>query len=130
MRVLIADDDKCFAEILAELVRSCDHDVVEVVSSGLSAIRSYQQHKPDVVLLDFTMAKLNGLTACRNILSSDPAGRVVFLSGATHAVDLSPAHSGAVAVLQKPIALSQVREVLAGLEEERRPRFQIVAKAC
>ncbi|MBA2436286.1 MAG: response regulator [Chthoniobacterales bacterium] len=59
--------------MLAELVRSCGHEVVAVVHSGLDAIRAYRQQKPDVVLMDFAMAHLNGLTACRNILSEDPS---------------------------------------------------------
>jgi CheY-like chemotaxis protein len=50
--------------VLADLVRSCGHEVVSVVHSGLDAIRSYRQYRPDLALMDFAMAKLNGLTAC------------------------------------------------------------------
>ena len=81
MRVLIADDEKAFSGVLADLVRSCGHEVVGIVHSGLDAIRSYRQHKPDVVLMDFAMAHLNGLTACRNILSEDPEGGISFSRG-------------------------------------------------
>ena len=116
MRVLIADDEKGFANVLAELVRTCEHEVVDVVNSGLDAIRAYHRHKPDVVLMDFRMSRLNGLTACRNILCGDPAGRVVFLSGAGMATQLSPSESGAVAVLQKPIAIDELKTVLDRLE--------------
>ena len=117
MRVLIADDEKGVATVLAELVRTCDHEVVDVVSSGLEAIRAYQRHKPDVVLMDFRMSRLNGLTACRNILCGDPEGRIVFLSGASTATELSPQASGAVAVLQKPIAIDTLKTLLDGLSE-------------
>jgi CheY-like chemotaxis protein len=117
VRVLIADDEKGVATVLAELVRTCDHEVVDVVNSGLDAIRAYHRHKPDVVLMDFRMSRLNGLTACRNILCGDPAGRIVFLSGAGMATQLSPAESGAVAVLQKPIAIEELKTVLDRLED-------------
>ena len=117
MRVLIADDEKGVATVLAELVRTCDHEVVDVVNSGLDAIRAYHRHKPDVVLMDFRMSRLNGLTACRNILCGDPAGRIVFLSGAGMATQLSPSESGAVAVLQKPIAIAELKTVLDRLED-------------
>ena len=129
MRVLIVDDDKLFARLLAQLVGVCQHEVVDVVSSGLEAIRSYQKNKPDVVLMDFDMEKLNGLTACRNILSHDPAGRVVFLSGIASAVDLSPAYSGAIAVLSKPITAQQLKELLDKLTETASKKFQIVLKS-
>ena len=117
MRVLIADDEKGVATVVADLVRSCEHEVVDVVNSGLDAIRSYQKHKPDVVLMDFNMSRLNGLTACRNILCGDPSGRIVFLSGASLATQLNPEQSGAVAVLQKPIAISELKTLLDRLSE-------------
>ncbi len=129
MRVLIVDDDKLFARLLAQLVGVCQHEVADVVSSGLEAIRSYQKNRPDVVLMDFDMEKLNGLTACRNILSHDPAGRVVFLSGIASAVDLSPAYSGAIAVLSKPITAQQLKELLDKLTETASKKFQIVLKS-
>jgi len=112
VRVLIADDEKAFSTLLADMVRSCGHEVVDVVHSGLDAIRSYRQHKPDVVLMDFAMAHLNGLTACRNILSDDPEGCVLFLSGLSERTELTPKSSGALAVLQKPIARARLEQVL------------------
>ena len=127
--MLIVDDDKVFARLLAQLVGVCQHEVVDVVSSGLEAIRSYQKNKPDVVLMDFDMEKLNGLTACRNILSHDPAARVVFLSGIASEVDLSPAYSGAIAVLSKPIAVQQLKELFDRLAETTSKKFQIVLKS-
>ncbi len=129
MRVLIVDDDKLFARLLAQLVGVCQHEVVDVVSSGLEAIRSYQKNKPDVVLMDFDMEKLNGLTACRNILSHDPAARVVFVTGIASEMDLSPAYSGAIAVLSKPIAVQQLKELFDRLAETTSKKFQIVLKS-
>ena len=124
MRVLIADDEKAFSIVLAELVRSCCHEVVSVVHSGLDAIRSYRQHKPDVVLMDFAMDRLNGLTACRNILSEDPAGCVLFLSGLSERAELTPEFSGAQGVLQKPITRARLEQAL----QEAASRRQTGAK--
>ncbi len=121
MRVLIADDEKAFSTVLADLVHDCGHEVVGVVHSGLDAIRSYRQHRPDVVLMDFAMARLNGLTACRNILSDDPEGCVLFLSGLSERSELTPESSGAQAVLQKPITRARLEQVLREAAS-RRPR--------
>ncbi len=98
--------------MLADLVRSCGHEVVDVVHSGLDAIRAYRREKPDVVLMDFAMARLNGLTACRNILSDDPEGCVLFLSGLSERTELTPESSGALGVLQKPITRARLEQVL------------------
>lgn len=110
MRVLIADDQKGVGTTLAALVSHCQHEVVEVVGSGLEAIQAYDRHKPDLVLMDYWMAKLNGVTACRNILAKDPAARVILVSAWSPASDLSD--SGAIAVLSKPVDLKRLETAL------------------
>jgi two-component system, chemotaxis family, chemotaxis protein CheY len=110
MRVLIADDQKDVGATLAELVRHCHHEVVEVVGSGLEAIQAYTRHHPDVVLMDYWMTKLNGATACRNILAKDPRARVILVSGWAPLTELRD--SGAVAVLSKPVRLGHLEQAL------------------
>ena len=109
MRVLVADDQKSVGTSLAELVGQCQHDVVQVVGSGLEAIQAYARHQPDVVVMDYRMPKLNGATACRYILANDPNARIVLISGwaSEHLNDL-----GALTVLSKPVTLDQLRNAL------------------
>jgi len=111
MRVLIADDQRSVGTSLGDLVTLCKHDVVEVVGSGLEAIQAYGRHKPDVVLMDYVMAKLNGATACRNILAKDPNARIILVSGMPRVAEL--ADSGAIAVLAKPVALEILEAALS-----------------
>ena len=108
MRVLIADDQKSVGTSLAELVRHCHHEVVEVVGSGLEAIQAYGRHRPDVVLMDYQMPKLNGATACRNIMAKYPDARVILVSGSPKDI----AGSGALALLVKPVRLDQLYAAL------------------
>jgi CheY-like chemotaxis protein len=108
MRVLIADDQKSVGTSLAELVRLCQHEVVEVVGSGLEAIHAYERHHPDVVLMDYYMPKLNGATACRNIVAKHPTARVILVSGSPQEI----ADSGALTVLIKPVRLDQLYAAL------------------
>jgi len=110
MRVLIADDQKGVGTTLAALVSHCQHEVVEVVGSGLEAIHAYEKHRPDVVLMDYWMAKLNGATACRNILAKNPAARVILVTAWSPASDLTD--SGAIAVLSKPVDLAKLEAAL------------------
>ena len=110
MRILIADDQKGVGTTLAALVSHCQHEVVEVVGSGLEAIQAYERHKPDVVLMDYWMAKLNGATACRNIVAKDPGARVILVSAWSPASDLTD--SGAIAVLSKPVDLQKLEAAL------------------
>jgi len=115
MRVLIVDDQPHVGDTLALLVAASRHQVVEVVGSGAAAIRAYHRHHPDVVLMDFTMARLNGGTACRYLLAEDPDARVVFVSSRPVS-DLVDA--GAIAILQKPVGLDQIEELLNSMQEQ------------
>jgi two-component system, chemotaxis family, chemotaxis protein CheY len=116
MRVLIADDQKNVGIMMALLVHGCRHHVVDVVTSGLEAIQAYHRHHPDVVLMDYCMAKLNGATACRYILAEDPAARIIFVSSWPLSFDLTDV--GAIAVLQKPVSLEQLGELLNSMEPQ------------
>lgn len=111
MRVLIADDQRTVGTSLADLVKHCNHEIVAVVGSGVEAIQAYTQHRPDVVLMDYWMPKLNGATACRNIVAKDPTARVILVSG------WSPSNgivgdSGALALLSKPVDLNDLAAAL------------------
>jgi CheY-like chemotaxis protein len=110
MRILIADDQRTVGTTLADLVTHCNHEVVEVVGSGYEAIQAYSRHHPDVVLMDYWMSRLNGATACRNILAKDPAARVILVSGWSPTADLT--ESGALSVLSKPVSLHSLTEAL------------------
>ena len=110
MRILIADDQTSVGTTLAALVSHCQHEVVQVVGSGLEAIQAYDRYKPDVVLMDYWMGKLNGATACRNIVSKDPSARVILVSAWSPTEH--PEDSGAIAILSKPVDLIQLEKIL------------------
>jgi len=120
MRVLIADDQKSVGTSLAEMVGLCHHQVVEVVSTGMEAIQAYDRHRPDVVLMDYRMPKLNGITACRYILAKDPNARVILISGWSAPVE--PEASGAIAILAKPVALPMLDAALTAAVEPRKKK--------
>src|ERR1041385_3417677 len=119
MRVLIADDQRSFGTALADMVRWCGHDVIAVVGSGLEAIHAYTLHKPDLLLMDYRMPKLNGGTACRHILAKDPAARIVLLSAwsPSDAAD----ESGAMFFLPKPVELDRLNATLLTIAQSIPP---------
>jgi CheY-like chemotaxis protein len=106
MRVLIADDEKGVGTTLAALVERCGHEVLQVVGSGWEAIQAYSRLKPDVVLMDFSMPRLNGATASRMILSKDPDAKIILVSGAAPIAQLDGI--GVVAILPKPVDLDKL----------------------
>jgi CheY-like chemotaxis protein len=115
MRVLIADDQPSVGSTLALLVAAARHHVVKVVNSGAEAIQAYRKFHPDAVLMDFSMGKLNGLTAARYIMTEDPGARIIFVSN-RYLPHL--AGTGAVGILRKPVDLTELAELLNTLDQQ------------
>lgn len=113
MRVLIADDDRDLAEVLAAFVVECGCEVVATVTGGgLAVIQAFARHKPDVVLLDIMMPRFNGLTVCHALRSRNPDAKIIFVSGQVDGSHPFVSGCGASAYLQKPVSLAALREAL------------------
>lgn len=78
--VLIADDLKFIKLVLRELLEKAGFRVVGEASNGQEAVELYQNNRPDVVLMDITMPKMDGLAALKQILKFDPEAKVIMCS--------------------------------------------------
>jgi PAS domain S-box-containing protein len=81
-RVLVVDDHRDVVESLALLLRATGYQV-EIAHDGLEAIEAAGRYRPDLVLLDIGMPKLDGYATCRRI-REHPWGRdmtIVALTG-------------------------------------------------
>jgi DNA-binding NarL/FixJ family response regulator len=79
LRLLLADDHTLVLEGIRKLLEN-DFDLVGTVEDGHSLLRVAGQLQPDVILLDISMPLLNGIDACRELVKSLPAARVIFLT--------------------------------------------------
>jgi two-component system chemotaxis response regulator CheY len=79
-RVVIADDDGFFRQLLGLVAGTLGWQVVAEAGDGGEAVSKYTEHKPDLLLLDVNMPVMNGDAALREILAADSAARVVMLS--------------------------------------------------
>jgi CheY-like chemotaxis protein len=113
LRVLVADDDKLFAEFLAALVIAAGHQVVAIeTAGGLAVLHSYRRHQPDCVLLDILMPKFNGFTIAQHLRSSNPTARIVFMSGLVESDYPSAKNCKVDAWLPKPIQFADLQATL------------------
>ena len=70
-RVLLADDDPGLRRLIGTTLGTQDFDVMHAVD-GEEALRMAREHRPELVLLDVNMPKLDGFQVCR-FLKTDPA---------------------------------------------------------
>jgi two-component system chemotaxis response regulator CheY len=78
--VLIVDDLTFIKMVLKDLVEKAGFRVVGEASDGEEALRMFEEKRPDVVLMDITMPKMDGLTALQKILEKDPEAKVIMCS--------------------------------------------------
>ncbi|MBF8265495.1 MAG: response regulator transcription factor [Dehalococcoidia bacterium] len=81
IRVLIADDHAIVREGLRAILEAQpDFEIAGEAVDGQEAVDKTIQLKPDIVIMDLTMPRLNGLEAMRQIKRNDPDARVLVLT--------------------------------------------------
>jgi DNA-binding NarL/FixJ family response regulator len=120
IRVLLADDHALVrAGVRALLERTPDIRVIAEAADGREALGLIEQMRPDVVLMDVTMAGLNGLEATRRAVREHRPARVVVLSmHTTEEYVVQVLEAGASGYLAKDAAAEElvraIRTVMLG----------------
>ncbi len=79
--VLLADDHLVVREGVALLLKATgEFQIVGMATSGTEAVALAAKLKPEVVVMDIGMRRLNGCEATRRIIAADPRARVLVLS--------------------------------------------------
>ncbi len=117
VRVLIADDQPVVRDGLAMLLGLIDDiEIVATASDGIEAVERARAERPDIVLMDLRMPRLEGAEATRRILASLPDIRVLVLT--TYADDefLFPAlQAGARGYLTKDATAEEIEHAIRAL---------------
>lgn len=119
LRIVLADDHKLFREALVRLlVEQPDMEVVGQASDGQMAVKMVLLCRPDVVIMDISMPRMNGIEATRIIASSFSGVNVIGLSMYEHEeMANTMRRAGASAMVTKGIA----GEALIDLLRHQRP---------
>jgi len=66
MKALVVDDDRVLSDVVAFALRREGFNVIQAFD-GLSALQRWAEDKPDIILLDINLPKLDGFSVCRRI---------------------------------------------------------------
>jgi DNA-binding NarL/FixJ family response regulator len=119
-RVLLADDYPEMVRAVRRLL-SLDCEIVGTVSDGSELLEAAQRLEPDVIVRDFNLPNIDGLSACRQITDLNPAMKVIMLTAVTDPdVKQAALAAGAAAFVSKLACgdelLSAIKQVCADRE--------------
>ncbi|MBN2811570.1 response regulator [Treponema zuelzerae] len=81
-RVLVVDDSMFVAKQIGQILTSEGYEIVATAGDGLDGVEKYKELCPnvDLVTMDITMPKMDGITALEQIMAFDKNARVVMIS--------------------------------------------------
>lgn len=77
---LIVDDSGFMRNIIKDILKKGEYEVVGEATSGEEAVLKYEQLKPDVVTMDINMAGMDGLDAVKKIIQKYPDAKIIMCS--------------------------------------------------
>src|ERR1700730_12971504 len=115
-RILVTDDGDSVRDMIRIFLEREGFEVCGEAADGVEAIEQAKKLKPDLIVLDLVMPRMNGVEAASVLKGAMPGGPIVLFS--MHQEALGNALTTAVgvsAVLSKPDGLSRLAECVQGL---------------
>ncbi|RKF20217.1 diguanylate cyclase [Alginatibacterium sediminis] len=127
MKTLLVDDTRTEQLVTSTFLKALGHEVV-IAGSGAQALQLFQQHQPDLVLLDIVMPEMDGYEVVRQLREqSQNWVPVIFLSGKAEPQDiLYGIECGADDYLVKPINKIILDAKMQAMERISRMRKQLI----
>jgi len=117
-RVLVVDDDRVIQQLLEVNLELEGYEVVGTASDGREALDKIAKLKPDLVILDIMMPKMDGMAVCRHLKADPQTAKipVILLSARAQDMDIRDGLDiGANAYLTKPFDPVELLDVVGRL---------------
>jgi len=128
--VLLAEDHTIVREGLRHMLAlEADFEVLGEAMDGRQAVNLAVKLRPDVVLMDIAMPRLNGLEATRQVLKALPSAKVIMLTSHNDAARVETAiHSGAAGLLFKQTSALEVCQAIREVHQGKTIFSPAIAK--
>jgi two-component system response regulator HydG len=112
IRVLVVDDDKAHAEVVAESLARVGYET-ERVNSGSAAFKKLEGEPFDIIVTDLRLGDTDGLAVLKSAKTHNPDAEVVVITGhADVRTAVDAIKQGAAHYLTKPLDMGELRSVL------------------
>jgi len=113
LSVLVADDEMRILHLLTMTLKSLGHEIVGSADNGVDAVALAIKHKPDLVILDLEMPKMDGFEAAEKILE-DCSVPIIVSTGKSDCASLERAQNIDIqAYLVKPFSKAQLNSSIS-----------------
>jgi len=113
IRILVAEDDILIAQDLIQNLKFLGYEKIELATDGEKAVEMAITTKPDIILMDLEMPKMNGIEAARRITLEMSIPIVILTSQESGDYIEQAVHSGVGAYLTKPTRPEEIERAFA-----------------
>ena len=128
-KLMIADDEPLIRRGIKQLIDLSSLQIGEIheASTGEEALKVFEEFKPEIVLMDINMPKIDGLSVAKKIKSINPDTKIAIITGYNYFDYAQTAIKiGVEDYILKPVTKSEIEallvKVVAKLNEEKRQR--------
>jgi two-component system, NarL family, response regulator len=121
IRIVLADDHPVVRDGLAAMINQQeDMEVVAEAGDGEEAITLFEQHRPDVMVLDLRMPKRDGVAVVQHVLQRNPKARILIITTYDGDEDIFQCLSqGAKGYLLKDAPRTEILAAIRAVSEDR-----------
>jgi len=115
-KIMIADDSDSIRLVLKDILSIGEHEVVSEAIDGQEAVDFYQEHNPDLLLLDLAMPKKDGLTVVKEVMKINHDAKIILITASDDKKIIDKClESGASSYISKPFDFNGVLKAITDL---------------
>jgi two-component system chemotaxis response regulator CheY len=101
-KIMIADDSTSIRQLISILVTQAGHEVVLQAKNGLEALKAYSETNPDLLIVDYQMPFMDGISLIQEISKNHPYLRVLMCTASIEELQSDSRMNRDVPVISKP----------------------------
>ena len=111
--ILLVDDEPHIRKYVSLILRQLGSPTIIEASNGEEAVAIYQRDRPDLVLLDVSMPRMDGIQTLKALKAINPACAVIMLTSMVNRETIEQAvEAGALNYIRKDIPKSEIAQAL------------------